>query len=104
MTRHDTTDGRPGEGARGREQEPAVRGRRAFVDSRGRAWTATEREIPPEERTPGDDQAEAMHFHTGWLYFESGTHRRRLLLYPRAWHQLSDAELEQLCRRARRVA
>ena len=104
MTANDTTGGRPGEEASGREQEPTIRRRRAFVDSRGRTWTATERAIPPEERTPGDDQAEAMHFHTGWLYFESGTHQRRLLLYPRAWHELSDGDLEQLCRRARRVA
>jgi hypothetical protein len=104
MTPDEPAGGVPNDGPRGRNEEPDVRRRRAFVDARGRAWMVIERAIPPEERTPGDDQAEEMHFHTGWLYFESGAHRRRLLLYPRAWHELSDGELERLCRRARRVA
>jgi hypothetical protein len=76
---------------------------RAFRDQAGHVWSVAEQEIPPEERTPGDDAAEAMGFRAAWLVFSCGEVRRRLLLFPRRWHALGAGELEQLCSRARRV-
>jgi hypothetical protein len=36
----------------------------------------------------------------GWLAFQSGTTRRRLVPVPFGWREMSDAELSVLCRRA----
>jgi hypothetical protein len=37
---------------------------------------------------------------SGWLAFQSGTTRRRLVPIPADWRELSDADLAALCRRA----
>jgi hypothetical protein len=39
----------------------------------------------------------------GWLVFESEGEKRRLMAIPTDWDMLSDADLEQLFRAARRV-
>jgi hypothetical protein len=36
----------------------------------------------------------------GWLAFQAGALRRRLVPVPQGWEHLSDAELADLCRRA----
>jgi hypothetical protein len=36
----------------------------------------------------------------GWLAFQSGTRRRRLVPVPPGWRELPDEELAALCRRA----
>jgi hypothetical protein len=40
----------------------------------------------------------------GWLVFESGSERRRLMPIPPGWEIRSDADLERLCGRAMSVA
>ena len=76
--------------------------RREFHDTAGHVWLAYEQPIPEAEWTTADEQSALAGYGVGWLYFESGTRWRRLRLYPTHWHQLSDIQLEGLCRRARR--
>ena len=40
----------------------------------------------------------------GWLVFESGGERRRLMPIPPGWEVRSEADLERLCGRAKPVA
>lgn len=40
----------------------------------------------------------------GWLVFQCGDERRRLVPVPTGWDELSSAELAELCRRAPLVA
>lgn len=80
-------------------------GIREFTDARGSAWHVWE--VPPEQLAarsrPGTYAGE---FEGGWLAFEcaSGGERRRLPGYPRDWRELSDEQLDALCRDAQRVA
>jgi hypothetical protein len=97
------TDGGARPSRRGGESDALADRRLVFRDGRGRVWTVAEEPIPPEERTPGDEAAEAMGFRAAWLVFSSGVVRRRLLLFPRRWHSLGAGDLETLCLRARRV-
>ena len=76
--------------------------RREFHDSAGYVWLAYEQPIPEAEWTTADEQSALAGYGVGWLHFESGNCWRRLRLYPSHWHRLSDAQLEGLCRRARR--
>jgi hypothetical protein len=76
--------------------------RREFRDAAGREWVAYERPILAAEWTTADIQSDLAGYGVGWLCFESAERRLRLRLYPKQWHRLSDAELERLCRRARR--
>ncbi len=41
---------------------------------------------------------------SGWLVFESGSERRRLMPIPPGWEIRSEADLERLCGRAKPVA
>ncbi|HEU4557177.1 MAG TPA: hypothetical protein VFS20_04980 [Longimicrobium sp.] len=40
----------------------------------------------------------------GWLVFESGSERRRLMPIPPGWEIRSDADLERLCGRAKAIS
>ena len=76
--------------------------RRRLTDRRGTAWDVHEDRIPVDEWSTADVESSQNGYGVGWLVFESDDHRKRLRLYPAAWHQLSDQELETLCGRARR--
>jgi len=56
----------------------------------------------PDRRTAPDRRARAKLAlpDGGWLVFESGTERRRLMPIPPGWEVRSDADLERLCGRA----
>jgi hypothetical protein len=76
---------------------------RAFIDSVGMSWTV--REITPGPMPPKlsallrEDRRRG-----GWLLFMSEKNeKRRLIPVPPSWASLSDADLEALCMRARRV-
>lgn len=80
----------------------APRAARHFSDADGRRWTVTEEPIPASEWTSADEDADRAGYPVGWLAFVCGSVRKRLRLFPKQWHALTDAELERLCRRARR--
>jgi hypothetical protein len=77
---------------------------RAFTDSLGATWTV--REITPGPMPEKLSQLlGADRRRGGWLLFISeGGERRRLAPVPEGWAELSPAELEACCMRARRVA
>ena len=85
----------------GGDQRGAHEARR-FSDADGRCWTVTEDLIAEREWTSADEESDRSGYPVGWLTFVCGTVRKRLRLFPRQWRSLSDAELERLCRRARR--
>lgn len=102
---------------------------RAFRDSRGAAWQAwavvprnqhhrpragTDRRSAdpilryggPERRGGTERRLRATltpGLEGGWLVFESAAEKRRLTPIPSGWDSRSDAELEELCGRARTV-
>jgi hypothetical protein len=105
-------------------------GFRTFRDSRGATWqawgvvprnqhhrprTGRDRRSPDPviryagpERRSGADRRRLLStlspgLEGGWLAFESGSERRRLVPIPEGWDTCSDAELEELCRQARPV-
>ena len=84
-----------------RDGEPD--GPRYFRDSRGRRWALTEELTPLAEWTSADAETHRSGYPVGWLSFVSGSLRKRLRLFPAQWRTLSDAELDRLCRRARKV-
>jgi hypothetical protein len=51
-------------------------------------------------RTRRLDRARGAEGLGGWLAFQCGTTRRRLVPVPPGWRELPDAELVALCRRA----
>lgn len=58
----------------------------------------------PERRTSTDRRNRpAAISEEGWLVFESGSERRRLMPIPPGWEIRSDADLERLCGRAKAV-
>jgi hypothetical protein len=76
---------------------------RAFTDCLGATWSV--REITPGPMPPKLRQMLGSERRAGgWLLFlsDSGA-KRRLAPVPKGWAGLSDAELEVLCLRARRV-
>jgi hypothetical protein len=75
--------------------------RRSFTDTRGTVWTVHEEHTPPEEWSTADLESSQHGYGVGWLVFESADVRKRLRLYAANWHEVSDQELETLCRRAR---
>ena len=107
---------------------------RTFVDEQGTEWTAWEvrpgvgslarperragdrrRETAPEpvverRRTPdrrvraSRARAALVPRNAGWLAFQAGTVRRRLVPIPSDWDEMSDVELRALCRSATPVA
>jgi len=95
-------DNEPTPPAQGSDLGPAA-GVRNFVDGEGRAWHVWE--VAPEQLTarlrPG---TYAGDYQSGWLAFESddGNERRRLPGHPRDWREFGAAEIEALCRDARR--
>ena len=82
--------------------DSAARDARRFSDAEGRCWTVTEEPIPEREWTSADADSDRSGYSVGWLAFVCGTVRKRLRLFPKHWRSLTDAELERLCRRARR--
>jgi hypothetical protein len=89
---------------------------RTFTDSLGRLWkvwnvepTRVERrKAPPaiprviERRRRSEPRALlAGDFADGWLAFETTDEKRRLANYPEEWVAMNDAELEQLCSKAK---
>lgn len=103
-------------------------GFRTFVDSTGRECTAFDVVPRSEERrhidrrlvarlsdmfddrrdedrrvTVGGRSALASGVHEGWLCFERGVDRRRLMPIPRNWQQCTDRDLEMYCQSARPV-
>lgn len=65
-------------------------------------YTGPERRACEDRRKPPNFLS--PHLATGWLAFECPTEKRRLTPIPQHWDQLSDAELERLCRSANPVA
>lgn len=103
-------------------------GFRTFVDSTGREWTAFDVIPRSEERrhvdrrvmtrlsdmfadrrdddrrvTVGGRSSLASGVNEGWLCFERGVDRRRLMPIPENWQQCTDRELEKYCQTARPV-
>ena len=68
-----------------------------FVDARGIEWEVWE--IRP--RTMPADLAGGWNDWSGWLCFESATHRRHLSRYPAHWATLPPHALAALCDTAR---
>jgi hypothetical protein len=79
-----------------------VAARRSFTDPEGRVWEVYELpgtgEQAPRRAAPDERRASAR------LYFESSRLRKALRGYPRDWAELSDAELQELCRQAKELA
>lgn len=68
-----------------------------FTDSAGTEWTVFEvRRQTSEEGGRWSYLPEG--FAAGWLCFESIEGKRRLVQFPAAWRQSTDAELDALCR------
>jgi hypothetical protein len=78
-------------------------GLRCFRDGEGLRWTVTEEPTPLGEWSSADEETHRSGYPVGWLSFVGDTRRKRLRLFPAHWRTLSDAELEQLCRRAREL-
>jgi hypothetical protein len=57
-----------------------------------RAWTGRERRVTVRER-----------YRLGWLTFECGRERRRVVPIPQGWEALADESLHQLCVQAEPV-
>jgi hypothetical protein len=104
---------------------------RSFQDAQGRTWrawcvvpgtpvsaerrTGTDRRSPDpvlawrgaERRGPEDRRRThrlvAPEYRKGWLAFESGGERRRIVPVPPGWEALSDAELAALCLQAEAI-
>src|SRR4051812_1601023 len=93
---------------------------RTFTDSFGRRWEAwtvmpsrVERRQAPGEATPARGAADqdrrvqrefrvvlGKEWAKGWLAFQTDGEKRRLAPYPEGWLELTDEELEDLCRQA----
>ena len=70
-----------------------------FVDARGIEWEVWElrpRPLPADLSAGWDDFGGS-----GWLCFESATHRRHLARYPAHWATLPQPALAALCDTAR---
>ena len=77
--------------------------RRVGTDRRllGAPDPVIERRRAAERRTGAPGQEErVLPSAGGWLAFQSGTTRRRLVPVPPGWRDLSDDELAALCHRA----
>ncbi len=68
---------------------------RDFVDADGVRWNVWST-VPEMRGVVGSMQG-------GWLTFESGEVRRRLVPIPANWHGASLGELRELCRKAEPV-
>lgn len=71
-----------------------------FRDSAGIEWMVVEIEASALSALPRSSLRHPE-FKDGWLLFQSMGTRKRLAPYPRSWRDLSDPELEELCRQAR---
>jgi hypothetical protein len=67
---------------------------RVFEDSKSVRWTTF-------AVRPSSDRTLSGPYQKGWLSFDSGAETRRLAPIPDGWNTLSDAELRQLCERAK---
>jgi hypothetical protein len=77
---------------------------RSFKDASGVDWQAWD--VIPGQHThdPGEARRHLPGgMADGWLCFESGKGKRRLTPIPEGWADVSDAELEALCRSATSV-
>jgi hypothetical protein len=59
------------------------------------AYRGADRRAKTDRRARG-----VLSLDSGWLVFESGSERRRLMPIPPGWEVRSDADLERLCGRA----
>jgi hypothetical protein len=66
---------------------------REFMDGRGKSWRVWD--TRPRGGTVRED------YRDGWLTFEQGVARRRLVPIPDGWAELSDEALRELCVAAR---
>ena len=70
-------------------------GLREFRDSKGVTWKVWD--VRPEAIHPVTAAEEFLaEYRDGWLCFESEEDRRRLPLFPSAWSDMTDEELEKL--------
>jgi hypothetical protein len=70
-------------------------GLREFRDSKGVSWKVWD--VRPEAIHPVTAAEEFLaEYRDGWLCFESEEDRRRLPLFPGAWADMTDEELEKL--------
>ncbi len=69
---------------------------RTFEDSAGTVW-----EVFEVHRSSQNAQAVSAGLELGWLAFVSGSLKRRLAPFPKAWLSADTAELERLCQQAR---
>ena len=80
---------------------------RSFTDLRGTTWQVWD-VIPRVE--PSEEQLEAglvpisEPLIEGWLAFQAGETRRRLVPIPDGWYEASDAQLRHWCTEAAAVA
>lgn len=72
---------------------------KTFRDTDGSAWTVFEvrRVISARRGTPVPLDGQS----NGWLCFENGGYKRRLLRFPERWREFSDGELQGLLSQAR---
>jgi hypothetical protein len=67
---------------------------RSFRDSDGKAWTVFEvRRVVSS--LAGLSEA-PVGLGSGWLCFENGSAKRRLLRFPERWREFSEPQLQQL--------
>lgn len=68
-------------------------------------WRGQERRIGAERRTTTQRRITLSEgYGSGWLTFESLNEKRRLIPIPSRWDELSQAELRDLCDKAKKIA
>jgi hypothetical protein len=70
---------------------------REFTDARGNRWTVW-------STRPDSRSALPSELHEGWLTFECGRTRKRLIPIPRDWEEVSAERLGLYCGAAERLA
>ena len=77
---------------------------REFLAPDGTHWTAWDVTHPPESPSAAHPGLLPEAMREGWLAFESGSQKRRLVPRPGMWATATDEELWELCLRATPVA
>ena len=70
---------------------------RELIAPDGTHWTAWDVAHPPEGPTAGHPGLLPDEMRGGWLAFESGSQKRRLVPRPGKWASATDEELWELC-------
>ena len=68
-------------------------------------WRGTERRTGLDRRVTSQRRITlSSGYGAGWLTFESLTEKRRLIPIPSHWEDYSQAELRELCEKAKRIS